>query len=117
MAEGWRGRGHGGELIDSLVGELRGSALGLVLETSEPRLGFYARHGGRVIEDARGYRVPKLGAEGTLAYTLVWIPLREGAGVPAGEALRALVTAMLVEGYPLAPTDRLVREVVEGLAG
>lgn len=127
VADGHRDAGVGGELLDTLVGELRGSAAGLVLEADHPddasgderarrvrRLGFYERHAARVVECAPDYRAPRIGFEGTLRYVLMWIPFDEG-GPPTGDALRSLVSALLVESYGLAAGDALVGDAVAGL--
>jgi ribosomal protein S18 acetylase RimI-like enzyme len=131
VAEGRRDGGLGGNLLDGVVGALRelGEAAVLLIEV-EPaddgpdeqrplrarRLGFYERHGARVVECAPGYRAPRFDGPGELRYVLMWVPLADGVEPPRGEGLRAMVAALLVDGYGLDPDDRLVGAVLGGLA-
>ncbi len=129
VGEGHRDAGVGGRLLDSVVAELRGDRAGLAIEAAHPdeaegaerdrrvrRVGFYERHGARVVECAPAYRAPRIGFEGSLLYVLLWVPFAEGGEPPAGEPLRDLVTALLVESYDLEPDDALVGDVVGALA-
>jgi ribosomal protein S18 acetylase RimI-like enzyme len=126
VAEGRRGAGIGGGLLEGLMESLResGAAAWMLFEVERPedgaanaerRIAFYERHGARIVACAPDYRAPRLTGPGELRYLLMWAPLSDGVGEPRGDVLRTAVVSMLVSVYELDPGAPLVREVAEGL--
>lgn len=130
VAEEARGNGVGSALIQALVDALRadGGVSGLLLEVEsdeaslptdralrQRRIRFYERHGASVIEAALSYRAPNLAGPGSVPMKLLWLPLRPGAGAPAGPMLRDVIIRLYQQGYGRPLDDPLLQEVLNGL--
>ncbi len=125
-----RSRGIGGRLLRHLIETLRGgqqaSALAFEVESVEHgppeeadirqrRIAFYLRHGAAIVECAPRYRAPNLAGRGVVHFSIMWLPLDGQALPPSGERLRALVRAMLTQGYGLPADHPLLLAVLDDL--
>lgn len=104
----------GSRLLAHVIHAIRDapSALGMLIEV-EPddegdaderalrarRIAFYARHGARVIDAARDYRVPRADGAGTLRMKLLWLPIDARTDAPQGDALRERIVGILRKSY------------------
>jgi ribosomal protein S18 acetylase RimI-like enzyme len=123
-----RSQGIGGRIIGHLRERTRAEAAeGIVFEVEpaenaagteralrERRIAMYRRHGATVVGCAPRYRAPDLAEEGTLPFTLMWLPAG-GTAELRGTLLRECVTAILTQSYELAGDDPLLAEVVADL--
>ena len=127
----WRSRGIGSRLL----GRIREQSLadpdrieGVVFEVDPPeaatgperairerRISMYTRNGATVVADAPRYRAPVLDGEGTLPFTLMWLPVGDGVPHLEGGRLRSSVAAILTQSYELAEDDPLLAGVVDDL--
>jgi ribosomal protein S18 acetylase RimI-like enzyme len=101
---------------------------GLVFEVEPPegppdaqadrrrRIRFYQDNGATLVTGATNYVAPDLAGGGQqLSFMLMWLPIA-GAARLEGEPLLQCVSAILVDGYGLAPEDPFVRRVLDDLS-
>jgi GNAT superfamily N-acetyltransferase len=127
----WRNRKIGSRLL-AQIRELSqiasGPVEGVVFEVEPPaaatgsdrtirerRISMYLRNGAVIVEGAPHYRAPSLAGDGTLPFTLMWLPVGASAATLEGSRLRACTLAILTQGYELPADDPLVVSVVDGL--
>jgi hypothetical protein len=75
-------------------------ATGAEKEIRQRRIGFYLRNGARMVLDGGAYRMPNLAGEGSLSMHLMWLPIKEGKGLPEALTLVQLFTLIFTETYP-----------------
>lgn len=125
-----RNGGIGGTLLDNLVDAIRAednvSGILLEVETDEEgadaerslrqrRIGFYQRHGARLIECAPHYRAPTDTADQTIAMKLLWLPINSTTEPPRGEKLRECIRGICEKSYGQTQESKLFKENINQL--
>ena len=130
VARDTRSAGIGSMLLQHIVARMRaqGDGAGMFIEVESDdegdpvekslrarRIGFYKRHGARMVECAPDYRAPLADSDGTMRMKLLWLAINENAPVPHGAKLRECLRGILVTSYQLDPASPLIQAVLEDL--
>ncbi len=120
-----RNGGLGGILLDHVAQKIDGDII-LEVESDDEgdkaervmrqrRIGFYQRHGAKLITAVPYYSIPRSDGLGTIAMKLMWLSPR-GADIPRAKALRECVIGIYLKSYGLDPRDLLIAQIVNGIA-
>ncbi len=125
-----RSRGVGGAILSALrrrLGRAR-AATGIIFEVKPDnhpdaaenalrrrRVEFYVRNGACIIKCAPRYRAPDMATGGSARFLLMWLPLRNGAEAPCGDALKGLIRGIYLHAYERGADDTLLRSVLRGV--
>jgi len=124
-----RNQGIGGKILQFIREDLKtAKGLGLILEVEPPevsggkereicqrRIRFYQRNGAQMVLDGGAYRMPNLAGEGSLPMRLMWLPIKEGEGLPINLTLSELFTLIFKETYGGESNEALLRAIIKGL--
>lgn len=130
VARDARNGGIGGKLLDHLVETIRAeqNISGILLEVEsddedqpnekamrQRRIGFYQRHGARLIDCAPHYRAPIGETDASIPMKLLWLPLDSAIETPRGDKLRECVIGIYTKSYNIARETKTLFDVLNQL--
>ncbi len=125
-----RNTGIGSILLNDVLAAIRNSqsAVGILLEVEtdeegsadekqlrKRRIGFYQRHGARVVESVPHYRVPCANGMDTMPMKLMWLPLDGTTDTPGNAKLRECIVGIYVKSYGLREDSPLIEQMLCGI--